>query len=102
MIQKRALNSNQSNKRLNELYFYSPNRLSNKLFYRFPAKEFRHNPGYDQQHQKYSQMIMTKQFVQSMVHKVDIDLVYDVQFKADVSKVNKNLITKYVVKNATG
>lgn len=102
MIQERALNPNQLNKRLNELYFYSPNRLSNKLFYRSPAKEFRHNPGYDQQHQKYSQMIMTKQSVQSMVHQVDIDLMNNIQFKADIAQMNKDLISKYLIKNSIG
>ena len=57
---------------------------------------------YHQQYQEYSQMIMIQQLIQHMVHQINIDLVYDIQFETNITKMDEKLITKQFVKDPSG
>ena len=47
-------------------------------------------------------MIMIQQLIQYMVHQINIDLVYDIQFETNITKMDEKLITKQFVKDPSG
>ena len=44
-------------------------------------------------------MIMIQQLIQYMVYQINIDLVYDIQFETNITKMDEKLITKQFVKD---
>ena len=47
-------------------------------------------------------MIMIQQLIQYMVYQINIDLVYDIQFETNITKMDQKLITKQFVKDPSG
>ena len=47
-------------------------------------------------------MIMIQQLIQYMVYQINIDLVYDIQFETNITKMDEKLITKQFVKDPSG
>ena len=45
---------------------------------------------------------MSEQLIQDMVHLSNIDMVFDMQFKTNITKMDEKLITKQFVKDPSG